>query len=112
MDPTLLPNINIQGRQFLTFNSDDDALIALANLGPPIDPDGADEERAINSNKGIYGLKWWISNTLWLQNMYPHCLLAMLIHLVLFLIYIWNSIISNNIAHDIEKDGVEICNFL
>jgi DNA repair and recombination protein RAD52 len=45
------------------FNSDDDALFALADLGPPIDPDGADEGRPIgndegrpiNSNEGLLG---------------------------------------------------------
>ena len=34
------------------FNSDDDALFALADLGPPIDPDGADEGRPIGSDEG------------------------------------------------------------
>ena len=45
------------------FNSDDDALFALADLGPPIDADGADagrpidsdEGRPINSNEGLLG---------------------------------------------------------
>ena len=34
------------------FNSDDDALFALADLGPPIDPDGADAGRPIDSDEG------------------------------------------------------------
>jgi DNA repair and recombination protein RAD52 len=54
---------DFEAEESFGFNSDDDALFALADLGPPIDADSADtgrpidsdEGRPINSNEGLLG---------------------------------------------------------
>ena len=44
--------IDSEGDESFGFNSDDDAFFALADLGPPIDADGADVGRPIDSDEG------------------------------------------------------------
>ena len=63
MNSELRPPTDFEAEESFGFNSDDDALFALADLGPPIDADsadtgrpiGSDEGRPINSNEGLLG---------------------------------------------------------
>ena len=46
------PILDSEADESFGFNSDDDAFFALADLGPPIDADGADAGRPIDSEEG------------------------------------------------------------